>query len=68
MNRTGHDDIARRIVPSTAESGGDTYFTDLRAWEDLDEETKDVCLRVKPISYLQCPMSPDKLHYKNVFI
>ena len=69
MNRTGHDDIVAMYMHQTAESGGDTYFTDhQRAWEDLDEETKDVCRRVKSktVTY-NALMSLDKMHYKNVF-
>jgi len=48
MNRTGHDDIVAMYMHQPAESGGNTFFTDhQKAWEDLDEETKKVCRKVK---------------------
>ena len=69
MNRTGHDDIVAMYMSQTAESGGDTYFTDHQAaWNDLDEETKEVCRKVKSktVTY-NARMKLEKMHYKNVF-
>jgi len=69
MNRTGHDDIVAMYMHQPAESGGDTYFTDHQtAWNDLDEETKNVCRSVKSktVTYTS-KMKLEKMHYKNVF-
>tara|TARA_Y100000033_G_C2753841_1_gene115328 strand:+ start:1288 stop:2160 length:873 start_codon:yes stop_codon:yes gene_type:complete len=69
MNRTGHDDIVAMYMHQKADSGGDTYFTDHQsAWEDLDDETKDVCRKVKSktVTY-NAKMKLEKMHYKNVF-
>lgn len=69
MNRTGHDDIVAMYMHQPAESGGNTFFTDhQKAWEDLDEETKKVCRKVKSktVTY-NAKMKLEKMHYKNVF-
>jgi len=69
MNRTGHDDIVAMYMHQKADSGGDTYFTDHQsAWEDLDDDTKDVCRKVKSktVTY-NAKMKLEKMHYKNVF-
>lgn len=69
MNRVGHDDIVAMYMHQTAESGGDTYFTDHRtAFEDLDEDTKNLCRSVKSkIVTYTAKMKLEKMHYKNVF-
>lgn len=69
MNRTGHDDIVAMYMHQPAESGGNTFFTDhQKAWEDLDEETKKVCRKVKSkIVTYNAKMKLEKMHYKNVF-
>jgi|TARA_B110000908_G_scaffold131806_1_gene155156 alpha-ketoglutarate-dependent taurine dioxygenase len=69
MNRTGHDDIVAMYMNQPAESGGDTHFTDHQsAWQDLDDETKDLCrkLKSKVVTY-NATMKLEKMHYKNVF-
>ncbi len=69
MNRTDHDDIVIMYMHQPAESGGDTYFTDHQtAFEDLDEETKEICRNVKSktVTYT-ARMKLEKMHYKNVF-
>jgi taurine dioxygenase len=70
MNRHGHDDIVAMYMHQTAESGGDTYFTDHQtAWNDLDEDTKNLCrsLKSKTPTYND-RMKLDRMGiYKNVF-
>ena len=69
MNRHGHDDVVAMYMHQIAESGGDTYFTDHQsAFNDLDEETKEICrnLKSKIVTY-NAKMKLDKMHYKNVF-
>lgn len=69
MNRTGHDDIVAMYMHQPAESGGDTYFTDHQtAWNELDEETKTICRKVKSktVTY-DAKMKLSQMHYKNVF-
>lgn len=69
MNRVGHDDIVAMYMHQPAESGGNTFFTDHQtAFEDLDDETKDLCRSVKSktVTY-NAKMKLEKMHYKNVF-
>jgi len=69
MNRKGHDDIVAMYMHQIAETGGDTYFTDHRtAFDDLDDDTKDLCRNVKSklVTY-NAKMKLEKMYYKNIF-
>ena len=70
MNRSIHDDIVAMYMYELAEDGGDTYFTDHQtAWNDLDDDTKDLCrdLKSKTPTYND-RMKLDRMGiYKNVF-
>lgn len=70
MNRSIHDDIVAMYMHQPAEEGGDTYFTDHQtAWDDLDDDTKDLCrdLKSKTPTYND-RMKLDRMGiYKNVF-
>lgn len=69
MNRTGHDDIVAMYMHQPAETGGNTHFTDhQQAWNDLDDDTKNICRSVKSktVTY-NAKMKLEKMHYKNVF-
>ena len=69
MNRSGHDDVVAMYMHQPAEDGGDTHFTDHQtAFNDLAEETKEICRKVKSkIVTYNAKMKLDKMHYKNVF-
>ena len=68
MNRHGHEDIVAMYMHQTAESGGDTYFTDHQsAFNDLDEKTKEICRKLKSkIATYSAKMKLSKMH-KNIF-
>ena len=69
MNRTGHDDIVAMYMHQTAESGGETYFTDHQsAFADLEEEIKEKLrnLNSKIVTYT-AKMKLEKMYYKNIF-
>lgn len=69
MNRTGHDDIVAMYMHQTAESGGETYFTDHQsAFADLEEAVKEKLrkLNSKIVTYT-AKMKLEKMYYKNIF-
>ena len=69
MNRTGAEDIVAMYMHKMADTGGDTYFSDGQgAFDDLEEETKEVCRSVKSktVNYPE-KMLVGNTHYKNVF-
>lgn len=69
MNRNGAEDVVAMYMHKMADDGGDTYFSDgQNAFNDLDEETKEICRNVKSktINYPE-KMLVGNTHYKNVF-
>lgn len=69
MQRTKTEDIVAMYMHQTSDEGGNTYFSDSQsAFEDLDEEIKDLCrdIQSKTFTY-RLADGLEKMHYKEIF-